>query len=80
MDDRIGAMGRRRDPVTDGGDGEITDEMVAAGVLALSEYDTRVELPEGAVCRVWRAMNAARKPVLPNPPSLETAEACPPAR
>jgi hypothetical protein len=63
--------------VIHGNDDDLTDEMIAAGVLALSEYDPRVELRDGVVCRVWLAMNLAKKPTLPNQAHPDNAMACP---
>jgi hypothetical protein len=52
---------------------DLTEEMISAGVLALSEYDSRFEFPDGVVCRIWRAMNSAKKPILPNPVHPDSA-------
>jgi hypothetical protein len=40
---------------------EITSEMVAAGALALSEFDCRFEGPGDAVSRVYAAMEKIRR-------------------
>lgn len=40
---------------------EITPEMIAAGTLAFSEYDSRFEGPEENVVRIYRAMEIAKR-------------------
>lgn len=44
-----------------GDSGEVTPEMIKAGVMALSEYDARLQEPEEAVARVYLAMAKASK-------------------
>jgi len=46
---------------------EVTDKMAEAGALVLSGFDSRFEELEGLACRVWGAMNVARRPSPPSP-------------
>jgi hypothetical protein len=40
---------------------EITPEMIAAGLRAFGEWDSRIEEPAGLVIEVYRAMREARE-------------------
>ena len=56
----------RRDDEED----SVTEAMIDAGVSVFHSYDPRFEEPDGIVRRIWRAMNAARKPIPATPAPL----------